>query len=324
MRGLLWVSVLALLGWSGWWWFASDTAEKAARGWFAARQAEGWQASHGGIGVQGFPSRIDLTIDTPDIAPPQGGWRWQAPFVQVLSLSYKPWHLIAAFANDQRLETPAGPLMLASDKLQASLVLVPGTDLALDRFQLAGDALRLTGAADLGITHLSVATRQAVGLAMAHDLGIEAQGITPPAALLASLPAGSLPVQIPLMRLDATVTLSAPLDRHAGQTRPQMQRIALREARLDWGDIRAHVSGEMGPDAAGFAEGRLDLRLEGAAKALDLAVATGLIAPESRANWQTAITALAPTGQALTLPLQLAGGRMLIGPIPVGPAPRLR
>ena len=324
MRGLLWVAVLALLGWSGWWWFAADTADKAARGWFAARQAEGWQASHGGIAVQGFPSRIDLTLDHPDIAPPHGGWRWQAPFVQVLSLSYKPWHLIAAFANDQRLDTPAGPLQLASDKLQASLVLVPGPDLALDRFQLAGDGLRLTGAADLAITHLSVATRPAVGLALAHDLGIEAQGITPPAALLASLPAGALPAQIPLARLDATFTLSAPLDRHAGQTRPQLQRLALREARLDWGDIRAHVSGELTPDAAGLAQGRLDLRLEGAATALDLAVATGLIAPEARANWQTAIAALAPAGQPLTLPVQLSGGRMLVGPFAIGPAPRLR
>lgn len=324
MRGLLWVAVLALLGWSGWWWFASDTADKAARGWFAARQAEGWQASHDGIAVQGFPNRIDLTITRPDIAPPTGDWRWQTPFVQVLSLSYKPWHLIAAFANDQRLDTPAGPLTLTSDKLQASLVLVPGPDLALDRSQLAGSGLRLDGLADLGIAQLSVATRPAVGLALAHDLGIEAQGISPPAALMATLPPGTLPAQIPLVRLDATLTLTAPLDRHAARTRPQLDRLTLREARLDWGDIRAHVSGELTPDADGLAQGRLDVRLDGAAKALDLAIAAGLIAPEARATWQAAIATLAPPGQSLTLPLQLAGGRMLMGPLPLGPAPRLR
>lgn len=324
MRGLLWVAVLALAVWSGWWWFASDTAVKTAQGWFAARQAEGWQAGHQGIGVQGYPNRIDLTIDRPVLAPPGGGWGWQAPFVQVLSLSYKPWHLIAAFAPDQRFATPAGPVDLTAERLQASLVLVPGTDLALDRFQLAGSGLRLGGAAGGSAEQLSLATRPAVGLALAHDIGLELHGLLPPEGFLAALPPGARPEGAAAVRLDATVTLTAPLDRHAPRTRPQIGRILLREARLDWGAVKGFAAGELAPDAAGLAEGQLELRLEGAGAALDLAVAAGLVAPEARAAWQDALATLAPPGRALTLPLRLAEGRMSVGPLPLGPAPRLR
>lgn len=324
MRGFLWVAVLALALWSGWWWFASDTAVKAAQGWFAARQAEGWRAGHRGIGVQGYPNRIDLTIAQPDLAPPGGGWGWQAPFVQVLSLSYKPWHLIAAFAPEQRFATPAGPVELTAERLQASLVLVPGTDLALGRFQLAGSGLRLDGAAGGSAGQLSLAARPAVGLALAHDIGLELRDVLPPEGFLAALPPGSRPPGTASLRLDATVALSATLDRHAARTRPQVQRVLLREARLDWGAVKGFAAGELVPDAAGLAEGQLELRLEGAAAALELAVAAGLIAPEARAAWQNALATLAPQGQALTLPLRLAGGRMSVGPLPVGPAPRLR
>lgn len=324
MRGLLWIAVLAIAGWSGWWWFASDTALKTAQGWFAARQAEGWQAEHGGIDVQGYPNRIDLTIERPAIAPPGGPWGWQAPFVQILSLSYKPWHLIAAFAPEQRLDTPAGPVLLTADKAQASLVLVPGADLALDRFQFVAEGLGLSGLVDGRAAHLSLATRPAVGLALAHDLGIEARDIAPSPAFLSRLPPGTVPAQAALVRLDATLTLSAGLDRHAGRTRPALTRVILREARVDWGEIRAFVSGDLVPDAAGFAAGRLDLRLEGATKALELAIAAGLVAPDFRASWQSALDSLTPQGEAITLPLTLANGGISLGPLLLGPAPRLR
>ncbi|WP_028028196.1 DUF2125 domain-containing protein [Gemmobacter nectariphilus] len=324
MRAVLWMAIVALAGWSGWWWFASTAALKVAQDWFTTQQARGWTAAHGTIEVQGFPSRIDLTIDSPDIAPPMGGWGWQAPFVQVLSLSYKPWHLIAAFAPEQRLATPAGPVWLNADKLQASLVLVPGPDLALDRFQLAGDGLRLSGLTEASAAHLSLATRPAVGLALAHDLGIEARGLMPSPGFLARLPPGTAPSEAALARLDATLTFSAALDRHVADSRPEITRITLREARLDWGEIKAFVSGDLAPDGAGFAAGALELRLEGGEKALELAIGAGLIPAEARASWQNALTVLAPQGQALTLPIRLAGGRVSVGPLPLGPAPRLR
>lgn len=324
MRALLWLAIVALAAWSGWWWFASDTARRGAGDWFAQRAAEGWTAQHAGITRAGYPNRIDLTIEQPRLVTPDGDWGWQAPFLQSFALSYKPWHLIAAFPPEQGLLTPAGGLGLRSDKLQASLVLVPGGDLALDRFALAGSGLRLDGLLDLGIAQLSVATRPTLDRALGHDLGISAQEITPPAALTARLPAGLLPAQIALAHVDAALEFDAPLDRHAGRSQPRLTRLGLRELRIDWGAIRLHASGSLTPDAAGMASGPLDLRLEGAAQALDLAQALGLLTPETRPGWESALGALAPAGGPIELPLRLGGGVIQLGPLVLGPAPRLR
>lgn len=324
MRALLWLAVVALAAWSGWWWFASDTARRGAENWFVQQQAAGWTASHAGITRAGYPNRIDLTITEPRLITPRGDWGWQAPFVQSFALSYKPWHIIAALPPTQNLLTPIGTLTLQAEKLQASLILVPGSDLALDRFNLAGQGLALDGLLDLGITQLALATRPTLDRALGHDLGITAAGITPPAALGAALPVGLLPAQIDILHINAGLEFDAALDRHAGQRPPQLTRLGLRELRLEWGEIRLFASGSLTPDANGLAEGPLDLRLEGSEQLLELAQALGLLTPETRPGWQSALGSLSPSGRPIELPLRLSGGLIQLGPLVLGPAPRLR
>ena len=324
MRALLGLVIVAFLGWSGWWWFASGAARTGAETVVANLQAQGWQASHGGIAVAGYPNRIDLTLTEPRLATPDRAWGWQAPFAQVFALSYRPWHLIAAFATEQRLQTPAGDWRLQAGKLQSSLVLVPGADLQLDRMQMAGEALVLKGPVQVGLDRLALATRPAVGKALAQDIGLEVTGITPDPRLVAALPAGLFPGQAEILRLDAEVTLTAALDRHAMNAPPQIDAIMLREARLSWGPVKLHLSGRLAPDAAGRAEGDLALRLEGAQAALQLAVAAGLLDPATRGTWAGVIDSLAPGGAALDLPLRLSRGMITLGPLPIGPAPLLR
>jgi hypothetical protein len=323
MRAMLGLVVLAFLGWSGWWWVASGAAQRGTETMLATLQAQGWQAGHDGLAVAGYPNRIDLTATAPHLATANGQWGWSAPFVQAFALSYKPWHLIAAFAPDQHLRSPAGDWTLQADRMQASLVLVPGADLALDRFQLSTAALALQGAVSAGADSLSLATRPTAGQALAHDIGLDIRNITVDPRLMAVLPPGLLPDRAAVLRVDAIAAFAAPLDRHAGTTLPPLTRLTLREVRGEWGPIRAHVSGQLAPDARGFAQGQLDLRLEGAAAALDLAIALGWVAPEARATWAGMLAGLAPGGAALNLPLRLAGGRITLGPLPLGPAPRL-
>jgi hypothetical protein len=58
---------------------------------------------------------------------------------------------------------------------------------------------------------------------------------------------------------------------------------------------------------------------------LRLGVALGLIRPETAPTVERAGESLARIGgnaEVLTLPLVFAGGRMSLGPIPLGPAPR--
>lgn len=324
---LIWTVVLLTAAWSGWWWVGKQAMERGTDAFFARLEDEGWQAGHGGRGVVGYPNRLDLTVTEPALRDPLSGAGWQAPFVQILTLSYRPWHLIAAFPNDQRLLLPSGAaLALRSDRLRASLRVEPNTTLALDRITLVGDALRLeTGAGGVGIGTLRFATRQAPALALGHEAALEALDVAPDPAFLAALPAGSgLPALIDRLRLDMELGFTAALDRNAASTRPELKSLLLREAALTWGDLTVHGTGRLIADASGLAEGRIDWRVDNWRMALAAAQAAGLVSPEVAPTWANALSLLSQAGGVpgrIDLPLVMQGGRMSLGPLPLGRAP---
>lgn len=324
MRVLTVLVLLAFAGWSGWWWLAADQSRKAAEAWFASVAAEGGGASHGGISVMGYPNRVDLTVSDPVIADARSGWGWRADFLQLFAMTWKPWHLIAVLAPQQEIETPAGPLRVESDSLRASLVLTPGPDLALDRFNFAAESVRWGGTLTGAFDSLSVATRPSVGLALSHDLGVDLRGLMPDPQLLDRLPAGLLPGRIGRFHLDAVLGFTAPLDRHAGTTRPVLEALRLRAGRIEWGDLVVEASGNLTSDAQGFAEGRIEIRAAGWRKALNAVAALGALPPEAVPQWETALATLEGTDGVLVVPLVFAGGRASVAALPVGLAPRLR
>ncbi|RRH75109.1 DUF2125 domain-containing protein [Falsigemmobacter faecalis] len=324
MRALIAVIVVAFAAWAGWWFVAAKAGRAGAEAAFTALQAQGWEARHQGIDVQGFPNRVDLTITEPAIAPPASAWGWQAPFVQLLALSYKPWHVIAAFPNEQSLQTPAGPARLRAGKLQASVVVTPDTAVALERGQLAGDMLSLEGPGQWNLDSLSAAIYKNPGEVNAYDLGLTLTGITPDPALTGLLPHGLLPDTLPVLHLDALAGFTAALDRHAAETQPELTHLTLRELRSEWGPVKLHLSGRLVPDAEGLAEGSLQLRLEGAATLIEIMGASGMIAEKDMRNLSFAVKAMSGGQDSVTLPLNFARGRMTLALFPVGPAPRLR
>jgi hypothetical protein len=317
--------VLVLGGlWSGYWFIGARGFEREAEAIIAQIEASGRAAAHQGLTVQGFPNRFDLTVTQPQLAHPATGISWKAPFLQILSLSYKPWHLIAAFAPEQQLKLRGTALTLRAAKLQASIVAQPVTARPLDQLTLAGDALVLEGAGwQIGANGLRAATRR--GLAQnTYDIAATLTDLAPDAGLMAKL-GGALPPKIDLLRLEATTTLTAPIDHFALQTKPQIAAIDLTEARLDWGPLQISATGRVIADAAGFAEGRVTLRVENWQAALKAAQNMGGISTRDRQMWEQGITLLARGSDGtVELPLQFQAGLALLGPIPIGPAPRLR
>jgi hypothetical protein len=260
---------------------------------------------------------------------PVTGFGWTAPFVQVFSLSYKPWHVIAALPNEQTIQTPLQQLDLASDKMQGSLVMTPGLRLALDRTTVVGDALRLTSSLGwtAGADTLRFATRQAQPGGLVHEVGTELLGLVPDPAVSAALP--DLPPRVERIRLDAQVELSSPLSltAEADAPPPHPVRIDLREVLVTWGDLALFGKGSVTANAEGLAEGRIDLRLSNWRKAIPVAVALGLVTPEVAPTWENMFAVLAEQSASpddLDLPLVFQRGRMSLGPLPLGPAPRMR
>lgn len=329
MRKLL---VLLLLGTGLWWgyWFAGSSAVRnGVEQAFAEARAQGLTAERSGLTVAGFPNRFDLTVEGINYADATAGIGWQAPFAQVFAMTWKPWHIIAVLPPEQVVTLPGETVTLASEGLRASLRARPATDLPLamaiveSGSFLARSSAGWTTGADRAVLSLGAAG----GGANDYDLSLDIAGLAPDPGLLAQLvPDGSLPATLQTIRLRATLTLTAPLDRHAGQTRPRLMALNLIDTLIGWGALSATASGQIAPDDKGLAAGRIEITVTNWRRIIPVLVASGAVRPELAQTVETMLASLAQqTGdpEVLNLPLVLENGWMALGPVPLGPAPLL-
>ncbi len=331
MRTLLTVIVILALGWSIYWAIGSTGANTAFKTWFEDRRAEGWVADVSTLETKGFPNRFDTTFSDVSLADPETGLAWEAPFFQIFALSYKPNHVIAVWPNEQRIATPLAKYDVESQDMRASLVTEAATTLPLDRLTLTAEAVSVL---EIGTKEpsraeaLTVAVERQPVAQNSYRLGFKADGFSPALDLRLQIdPKGSLPDKLDALSADLTVDFDAPWDLNAiQQARPQPRRIGLRLAEARWGQLELQAAGEVTVDEAGIPEGEITIKARNWRDILKLAVETGAI-PEAFAgsleDGLSLMSQLAGNPQTLDIPLGLRGGRVLLGPVPIGPAPRL-
>jgi hypothetical protein len=318
------VLVLALL-WSGYWLVGSRLVAAGVERLIAASDARGLVAETSDLAVLGFPNRFDLTLSDLRLADPARGWAWEAPFLQIFALTYRPWHLIAAFPPDQAFRTPRGDATLTAGRLQASLRARPARNLPLVQAVLAGEDLLLSVAdgGTVSAASLRAASRDLDGDGLRHEIGVEIADLSPDLALPGRL--AGLAAPIDRLHLDADLSFDAPLDRFAAARRPALTAIRLREALVVQGDVSARAEGSLAPDAAGLVEGDLTLRLTNWRAVLATAVAAGLIRPDAAQTAERMLALVARQSgdpDRIELTLRFGGGTVNLGPVPLGPAPR--
>lgn len=321
MRALIWITAVLAALWSGYWWVGSSGVEKAATAWLADQQARGVTVRHEGLAVQGFPNRFDLTITALHLADPAQGLAWETPFAQVFAMTWKPWHLIAALPGGQTLTLPDQKITLDGQHMLGSLLLIPDTDLALDEIIASGDALRLTSTAGwtLGAGKAVASSRLHPTPLNTHRLGLHITDLAPDAALSQT---AELPATIAEFHIDALATLSAALNRHAGETQPRLRALTLTDAHLNWGSFKLSAKGQLAADATGFAAGEIVLRIEDWPALPRILSALGVISPDFAPTLAKGLQAMAKDDpQLLTVTLTASDGQMAIGPFPLGPAP---
>lgn len=330
MRILTWVVVVVALLWGGTWFAGSRLVHRAAQDWFDQQSARGLIAEHGGLSVAGFPNRFDLNVTDLHLADPASGYSWQVPLLQFAAMTWKPWHVLVGFPPEQTLETPYGSVTLATTQTEASIILVPGRNPALDRATLVATNphLALQGWGGFTADDLRLASRQDAALPNGQEIGLELNGLVADSALLARLPAtAKMPTRIEKLRLDVSAALSAPLDVKVEETRPAIDRLVIRQAEINWGDMQLIATGELAPDSNGLAEGQVELKLRNGRQLIESAANLGLISASAASTYAGLLSRLqrsSADGETLTLPLSLSRGQVRFGLIPLGPAPRLR
>jgi hypothetical protein len=328
MRILLAIVILAAAGWSGFWWFNATARERALDRWLEERRADGWQAEAADIRVTGFPNRVDVLIDDLRLADPEAGWSWHAQGFQILSLAWKPHHFIVALPGAQVVATPYETVTATSDLLRGSVAFRPNPRLELDHstFEIEGMAIasNLGWSAEVGKAIL--ATRQAAGQPFAHDVAFNAESLVLPEGLTG--PASEvLPDAVGPVALDTTLAFDRPWDRTTVEDdNPRLEGVEVRKLALEWGELDLSGSGDLVADQDGLAEGRLDLRARNWRTMLDVAEQSGALGPTVASAVRAGLGLIAGLGgdaETLSVPLDFADGRTRLGPIPLGPAPRL-
>ncbi|MEM6277511.1 MAG: DUF2125 domain-containing protein [Pseudomonadota bacterium] len=328
MRIMIWTIAFLALGWSGYWVVANTALERGAGAWFDARRGEGWQADYKDLTVSGFPYRFDTTLTDVALADPGTGAVWQAPEFIVTALAYQPNHVIAIFPDEQTLRSPFDTLTVTSSDMRAS-ARVGGTNVELreSTAQMADVALRSTQGWDVTLESGLLATR-AQGDNV-YDLYFEAKDLRPSDALRLGVdPQGRLPDTFETLRLDASLAFDAPWDRFAIEVaRPQPTRIDLKDFNARWGQLELRAVGALDVDANGAPEGRITVKATNWRDIVSIGEATGLL-PESAIPTITrgleVLASLSGPANTIDVPLSFQRGFVSLGPIPLGPAPRLR
>ncbi|MCB2117412.1 MAG: DUF2125 domain-containing protein [Rhodobacteraceae bacterium] len=326
MRIILWLVALMTALYCGYWVLASRGLRSGLETALAEMRAAG-TGDVTALEVGGFPYRFDVALTEPRVTNPDGSVAWSAPGLDVHALAYQPQKVIAIFPMMQRLRIGRETVTVTSADLMASARAGVATNLPLQSAESVGHAVALTSDAGWGlvIEELRAATRLA-GAPEAQQIGIEARGLT-----LAGLPAdlitagGALPASGERLYLDATLVLDRPVDRETPVTGVRIRSADVRSLALDWGPAGLTGSGTLTLDAAGIPEGRLELSLRNWRAVLRLTTALGLVRPESAPTIERALEGLSLLGgsvDVLTLPLVFQSGRMSLGPVPLGPAPR--
>lgn len=331
MRILLAVIVIAALGWSAYWVIGQRGLAQGFADWFEARRAEGWVAETSEVQVRGFPNRFDTGFSDLVLADPSTGWAWEAPYFQLSTLSYRPNHVIAVWPDDQLIATPQQKFRVEARDMRASLRIAPGSAFAPENLTLTAEFLQITPEARADeVTALSALTLAADHRQdRTYRLGLSAEGLTLSPPWRARLdPEGRLPDQISGLEADLTVTFDKVWDRSAIEVaRPQPTRIKV--ALIDglWGQLHLQAAGEVDVTPDGLPEGEITLKARNWREMIAVAQSAGAL-PESLASTvETSLGLLARMNgnrETLDIPLTFSGGRVRLGPIPLGRAPVLR
>lgn len=323
---------IAAAGWVAWWIVAANGQEAALRHWFESRAAEGWQAEAKSIETAGFPDRFTTRITSPALADPEAGWAWAAPGLVLDRPASDPTHVTATFANRQTLAVPGERATVESAGMTAVLALFPGLDLRLREGALSARDLIVAGQsgwrAGASLVDASLRRRSIEGEPPeTHQLELTAQAVLLPDALMKQIdPTGLLSPEVKGLQLDALFVPDRPVDRHVLEEGEfGLKTLVLRRAELDWDGIGVTARGRLDADAHGFAEGDVALSLSDWRRLIALARSSGALSMEvaDAVEGALGLVALFNGSDKLDVTLGFSGGRARIGPVPVGPAPRL-
>ena len=323
MKRLFLLVTVAALAYSGWWFYAAHALQSDVEAWFEDQRTAGWDASYSDISVRGFPSRTDLTLTDPALRAPDGRLAWQAPFFQILGLSYKPGHVIIAWADTQTLVAADKTYAITSDGLRASVV---HTDGLILRSNLEAEVLNIAGPDHtLALAGVTLAMQKVDPSLAGYRLAVSIDSL---AASNPTVTGSLVPEALASLRADTAIELHAPLTvQNVTQDTPKPFLFTFRQTEVSYGALKLKMFGESEFDDQGRASGEITIEAENWRASLEAAQANGDLPPalsDGLADILSLVASLSGGRDILDVTLGLDRGTVLLGPIPIGQLPALR
>ncbi|WP_322895284.1 MULTISPECIES: DUF2125 domain-containing protein [unclassified Yoonia] len=325
MRRLFWTLIWVALIYSLYWFGVSQLLQTGVQRASAVLAEDGVDLTVGSVTTTGYPARFhtdlrDLRLVHPD-------WTWQAPQVRLQADSYRPLTVDVTFPQEQIISVAEQELRVSSDDGTAAVTLRPTGMLGLDRASLAITQMQVMSDAgwQLGLGQVTARLVHMGGPDAVYDVDFGVAQVTLPSGLLDQIdPDGSLGAELQSIAGAAHMTLAAPLDRNVQGSFPDIDHLDLRDLQVAWGPVMAEMSGEIAINAAGVPSGQIILRSGQWQILLAVLTRAGVIDERVATTMTRVARFMADADGVLSVPVAFRDGVMLVGPVPVGPAPVLR
>lgn len=318
---------------TGLWRSASAALAQGFEEWAAQRRALGWAVGHGLPARGGWPFAVTLTVPQITVngsartTPPDALWEAESLELRVGLLEWD--RLVVAARGRQRLRLPGLEIPFAADRMELTLPLEGGN--FPREAVLETERLRLNspfGAFELREGSLALRTRlSATEGEPALAIELAGQDVTLPGP-----GPGAMGSRVTLLALEAAISGPLPTQRHPTQRaeawRDAGGSIEISRAELRWGPVAAHLSATGTLDEALQPMGAGQLRVSGAAEAVDALIAAGWLARRAAGPARAMVTMLARPGAEggpplLELPVTLAERRIGLHRLPLARLPAL-
>ena len=315
--------VVALAG--AWFWMRGEV-ERGLEATRTAATASGWTMDWDRYSISGFPFRLDIALDNPRVREPSG-WGLSARRLKAEAFVFAPGHWVAVAPDGVIVaRRRGGPLRVDAKALRASL-----SDADKTPPRLSVEGLGLTFATPSGAATFPIRSASEFHLHMKS--GPDDQG-----AAYVELDGAIVGLDGLLGRIannrSATLIMDGIYSKAAslsGSTWPIAVRrwqaaggrLRLRRLQVVAGQAQIEASqGDLGVGATGRLTGRVDLVLHQAPRTLNAMSETGALTPDA-ARAAAVVAGAVRQGPTVSLPLSFEAGRTTLGPIAIGPAPRL-
>jgi hypothetical protein len=331
MRRLIWITLFVAILWCAWWVIFGWGLKSALDTWFEDRRSVGWRADYTTLELRGFPTRVQADLTDIVLAGTGSGLLINLPDLSIGAPTHWP--------GDVTLFLPSDPISFVSHEgrstLQvldgvADLQLHPGPSLELERISASAAVWSLqTGKRTvLSAQDTTLTMDQSKASANTYTFVATTNKLSPGDAARTALRLPTdWPVTFETFTVSGDISFDKPWDISAlEQARPQPRRINLELAEAVWSDLRLFFAADLTIDEAGTPTGTINIQAENWQVMLDLAERSGALPSGFRQQAESGLSSLARFSgdpSALDVQMNLRGGFMFVGFIPVGPAPKI-